>query len=729
MSQLPAFLFVLAFVTSEPAAPVDGRVVDARSGAPVAGAEITIVGRRGVVRTDGAGRFRWPVAPLLPADVIAVLADGRVARPIRITAIVPALELTLSIDATESQFVTVLGVAPSIDASPAASTTLLTTGDLEMRHAQTLSQALDVVPGVGTISEGQAAVPAIRGLARGRTLIMVDGTRASTERRAGANASFLDPETVRTLEVARGPGSVAYGSDAFGGVIVARTRGPAYSMPLRVRFAGTGGGGVPERRGDLEISKGYGSGGVLIGVRARDFDDYRSPGGVVVNSGWQDRGVRARWEALTDRSSLSLAWQSDFGRGIGRPRSDGDVIRATSPFENSHRLTGSYERASLGGLRNLRLDALTGAISQRTEQDRLPVAGRPRSVERGDVSSREVQVRLTGERAIGRTRLHVGADVHGRYGLEALDTLHTYNLAGMQTSETTSVSIDAARRTAAGLFAEAEAPLAPRVRISGGLRVDAVRNTNDGGFFGDRRVSNAAVAGLVALTVAATPRLTLTSQVARGFRDPVLSDRFYRGPIGRGFIEGNPDLTPETSLQFDVSARYAAGPARVAAAAYRYHIADLVERYAETPTLFRFRNRGRAELRGVEVEAEARLPRGFALAATAEASRGRDPVDGAPLDDVAPAAASATVRHHAGARVASYVRVRAVASHRASGPSEVPTGDYRLADAGISWRLTSQLQLRGTARNLLNAAYQSSAGPRWVLAPGRHASVTIVVAF
>lgn len=729
MSQLPAFLFVLSFLMSEPAAPVDGRVVDARSGAPVAGAEITIVGRRGAVRTDGAGRFRWAIAPLLPADVIAVLADGRVARPIRLTAIVPAQELTLSIDAAESQFVTVLGVAPSIDASPAASKTLLTMGDLEMRHAQTLSQALDVVPGVGTISEGQAAVPAIRGLARGRTLIMVDGSRASTERRAGANASFLDPETVRTIEVARGPGSVAYGSDAFGGVIVARTRGPAHARPLRVRFAGTAGAGVPEGRGDLEMSKGYGSGGVLVGVRARDFDDYRSPGGVVANSGWQDRGVRARWEALTNGSSWSMGWQSDFGRGLGRPRSDGDVIRATSPFEDSHRLTGSYERASLGGLRNLRLDALTGATRQRTEQDRLPAAGRPRSVERGDLSSREVQVRLTGQRAVGRTRLHVGADVQGRHGLEALDTVQTYDLAGVQTSETTSVSIDSARRTAAGLFAEADAPLAPRVRISGGLRVDAVRNTNDGGFFGDRTVSNAALAGLVAATVSATPRLTLTSQVARGFRDPILSDRFYRGPIGRGFIEGNPDLTPETSLQFDVSVRYAAGPARVAAAAYRYRIADLVERYAATPTLFRFRNRGRAELRGVEIEAEARLPRGFALAATAEASRGRDAVDGTPLDDVAPAAASATVRHHAGERVASYVRVKAIASHRAAGPSEVPTGGYRLADAGISWRLTSQLELRGAARNLLNAAYQSSAGPRWVLAPGRHASATIVVAF
>jgi outer membrane receptor protein involved in Fe transport len=79
--------------------------------------------------------------------------------------------------------------------------------------------------------------------------------------------------------------------------------------------------------------------------------------------------------------------------------------------------------------------------------------------------------------------------------------------------------------------------------------------------------------------------------------------------------------------------------------------------------------------------------------------------------------------------VSSYLRVKAVGSHRAAGPSEVPTDGYTLADAGVSWKLTTQLELRGAMRNLLNDAYQSSAGPRWVWAPGRHGSITIVVAF
>ena len=625
--------------------------------------------------------------------------------------------------------VVVSGAAPTIDTSPAAATTLLTSRDVEMRHPATLSQALDVVAGVSAISEGQAAVPAIRGLARGRTLILVDGSRATSERRAGSNASFLDPGAIRTIEVARGPGSVAYGSDAFGGVIAVRTRGPDYGESWQARFAGTAGWGAPERRGEVEVSRGYQSGGVLIGVRAREFDDYDAPAGAVTNSGWRDGGVRARWEHTTAQDLWSVGWQSDFGRDLGRPRSDSDVMLATSPLEDSHRLTASYERRALRGWRNLRMNALAGGARQRTEQERLATPTRPRNIERADLSSNEQEVRVTAERLVGIARVHVGGEVQRRAGLEALDTNLTYNTAGNLVSETATVSIDRAHRTAAGLFAESEAQVAAWFRLSGGLRVDTVHSTNTGGFFGDRSVSNSALAGLLAATVTPVARLTLTAQVARGFRDPMLSDWFYRGPVGRGFVQGNPDLKPERSVQFDVSARYVAGPLQLAASGYRYRITDLVERYSATTTLFLVRNAGRADLHGVEVEAQATLPKGFTVASTAETSRGRNDVDGTPLDDVAPAAVSLTVRHSLSARMVSYLRIKAFGSHDAAGPTEVPTSSYTMLDAGVRRRLWHNLDVVATMRNLLNESYQSSAGPRWVWAAGRHGSVTLVVAF
>ncbi len=107
-------------------------------------------------------------------------------------------------------------------------------------------QAIENVAGVNQVSEGQAAVPAIRGLARGRTLILIDGARVSSERRVGASATFLDPSLIEGVDVSRGPGSVAYGSDAFGGVISVRTRRVMPGSPLAVQFSGTVGTGMPE---------------------------------------------------------------------------------------------------------------------------------------------------------------------------------------------------------------------------------------------------------------------------------------------------------------------------------------------------------------------------------------------------------------------------------------------------------------------------------------------------
>ena len=710
-----------------PLRPADwtGVVIVAGTAAPIAGAEVAIIGYRGTVRTDRAGRFRWTPPLPLPVTVIVILPDGRVARPIRLLAWDAAKDVILMAESAHTESVSIAGVSPEIDSAPGESTTVLPGADLELRGPSTLSQALENVPGVSFISEGQGAVPAIRGLARGRSLILLDGSRVSTERRAGPNAAFLDPADIARVEIARGPGSVAYGSDAFGGIIAVRTRRPSQEPRLQARVSATLGAGVPERRGDVEVS----AGGILVALRGREFDDYRSPVGSVPNSGWSDGGIKARWEHDTGRRLWSAGWQSDLGRGIGRPRRDAATLRTTTPYENSHRLAASYEDRTAGWFSNVRVSALFALAADRTEQDRLPTAKQPRSVSRADVSSRETQLRVTAEHGFSIVKLQVGGDVQARDGLEALDTAVAYSLAGAVVATQTNHSIDSANRAAGGVFAQTESQVSRRVRIAAGLRADTVRSINTGGYFGDRQVGNAAVAGLLGATVAAPGQVTFTAQVARGFRDPTLSDRFYRGPVGRGFIEGNPDLEPETSRQIDLTARWHSGPVRLSGAGYDYRIANLVERYTPDGGNFFFRNRGAARIRGAEFEAEAALPHGVAMAVTTQAASGRDADNRRPLDDIPARSLAVIVRHSAGRRVTSYLRLAAVARHDAAGPTEVPTPGFAMFDAGAGWRPSRRLAVRGTVRNLLDASLYSSAGPRWVYAPGRNGLVTLVVGF
>ena len=96
--------------------------------------------------------------------------------------------------------------------------------------------------------------------------------------------------------------------------------------------------------------------------------------------------------------------------------------------------------------------------------------------------------------------------------------------------------------------------------------------------------------------------LEMTLQVARGFRDPLLSDRYYRGITGRGFITGNPELEPETSRQLDLAVRWRRDRLAVAGYVYGYRIQNLIERYRVDGDFF-FRNRGAGEIAGLELEA------------------------------------------------------------------------------------------------------------------------------
>lgn len=724
---------VLLVATAAAASAMDGRLIDKRTGNPVAGAEVMIVGLPGSVKTDADGRFSWKPNPAPPFEVLVILPSGKVTKPTRVTTMDWAAVLVITVEPAVSEDVTVTaGVAPSIDAAPGAGMTLLSSRDVALRLPANLMQALENVPGVTQVSEGQAAVPAVRGLARGRTLILIDGARVTSERRVGPSATFLDPFSVDSMDIARGPGSVAYGSDAFGGVISVRTRRPAIGSPWAARVTGTLGAGIPDQRGGVEISKGYESGAFILQAHARGADDYEGPNGTVLNSGFGDRGVLARVDQRVGGGLMTVSWQGDFGRNIERPRNNSAATRFYSPFENSHRFTAGYERDRTGPFDHIKIQTFTGSVKQRTDQERHPSATVTRRIERADMSARDVSARAIAEKLMGRAKIEIGADINGRVGLEAHDILIGFNAAGQQTSVSETLSTDSARRIDTGLFVQAEAALTPRVHAAAGLRVDAVSSRNTGGYFGDVSVSHQAVAGFGALTVGPVAGFSFTGQVSRGFRDPTLSDRFYRGPTGRGFITGNPDLAPETSLQFDLGTRYTAGRVRLAAYVYHYRITDLVERYAAAPDFFFFRNRGQAQYRGVELEGQVDLGRGLALELSGQTARGRaleGGIDDLWLDDVAPNMAAVVLRKQLTTKGTAHVRVAAFGADERVGPSEVRAPGYTLLDAGAGWWLTPHLELRANGRNLLNQRYYASPDPRWVPAPGRSGSLTASVTF
>ncbi len=715
------------------ASALEGRVVDREDGRPVANAEVTVVGRTHATRTDPDGRFVLVPDPAPPFELLVVLPGGRYASPILVDEL-PAqgpvlVEVAPMIDAS----VTVgPGAHPGIQTAPANGSTLVSRDDLRARQPQNLAQALENTPGVSSASEGQAAVPTIRGLAQGRSVILIDGARVTAERRIGPSATYLDPFVLESVAVARGPGSVAYGSDAFGGLILARTRRPRPGGDLAFRLAGTLGSGVPQGRAGFEVESGITAHqGVLFAAHYREFEDYHSPAGEVPNSGNEDRGYLARYVCVLKRGVFSLGLQEDRGRDIERPRTDSEIVRFYYPREDSTRLTASYESGPVRGLDAAEIALFLGDYRLLTDQDRVATATDPRQIARADVSARDFGLRAVAAKHWGQTRLDFGAEVHGRWNLEAEDVVITFDSSGERSGHETMSTVESAQRIDSGLFVSAEGAVGPVVSVAAGLRIDRSQSENEGGFFGDTSRTESQPAGFASLTLGPFSGFSWTLQAARGFRDARLSDRYFRGVTGAGFITGNPDLESETSDQFDLALRHTGPRWRSAIYLYDYRIDDLIERYEDESRedFFFFRNHGRARIRGVEIETQAELRGQVTLHVVAGLAEGETRDDGLPLDDIQPESLAVRLRKGFGERGFFQVRGAYFGQDDEPGPNEVASGSYELFDATLGWKATPNLELQLLLRNLLDESYALGTDRRSPVAPGVSGSLSALATF
>ncbi len=105
---------------------------------------------------------------------------------------------------------------------------------------KTGADLLEIAPGVRLQkSQGGGGSPVLRGFEANRILLVVDGVRMNNAiYRSGhlQNAITIDPQSIEKTEVIFGSSSVAYGSDALGGVIHYYTKKPTLSKKTKVNY-------------------------------------------------------------------------------------------------------------------------------------------------------------------------------------------------------------------------------------------------------------------------------------------------------------------------------------------------------------------------------------------------------------------------------------------------------------------------------------------------------------
>ncbi len=695
-------------------------------GTPVAGAQVMILDQPGQSRTDREGRFRWFPDPPVPFEVRVELPGGHDTLHIVVREAVPEGPFEMVVRPLFREDLTVTAGSPTrTGTTPASALDLVTQEELAQSRPSRLIDAIEGIPGVGRISAGHAGVPSIRGLARGRTLILLDGARVISERRVGPSASYLDPFFLDRVEVVRGPGSVAYGSDAFGGVIHALTRRPNPESDYGARFMGSLGYGMPEQSAGLELSRSLESGSVFFLGSLRNYGDYRSSGVTVDNSAARNRSFLAGTQLQVAAGELSLGWQTDRGHDLGRPTLRSPQLRIFYPEESSDRMNAAFESRPIGGFEQIRIEGSTGRYALITDRERLPSPNQSRQLQRSRISARHFDLRVQAVSPLEWTRLEVGFDVNGRFGLHSENTTRSFDAGNRPAGTHAAASIEDASRINLAPFLSADVTVNSYLSLGAGGRWDQVSSASRGSL-GDFSRIGRALSGYLAIVARPLPPLQLTAQLSRGFREPTLSDRYFQGVSGRGLVHGNPDLAPETSRQWDLSARWSGNDWRWDLFLYRYEIRQLVERFEAQPRRFFFRNRGSALLRGVEMELHRHFGEGLSLGLGGHVARGRTQEDGNPLDDVPAPALTLIVGKALGSRSHLWLHSRVFGRDSGAGPTETSTPGFGTLDLSWSWLFDSRTQLQFLVRNLTDKDYPASPD-RWsVPAPGRSLLLTLM---
>jgi iron complex outermembrane receptor protein len=181
---------------------------------------------------------------------------------------------------------------------------------LDAGKALGLAESLKRIPGVSSLNTGATiSKPVIQGLHSNRILILNNGVRQEGQQWGSEHAPEVDPFTAQEATVIKGAGSVRYGSDALGGVILLKPAAirSAAGLGGEINLQGMGNGRGGAASGMLEFRPA----GAKLPIAARiqgtlkRSGNLRTPDYFLHNTGVLERNFS--WTLRTDRPN----WESE----------------------------------------------------------------------------------------------------------------------------------------------------------------------------------------------------------------------------------------------------------------------------------------------------------------------------------------------------------------------------------------------------------------------------------
>jgi iron complex outermembrane recepter protein len=198
-----------------------GLITDSRSGRPLIGATVFLSDLHRGVLSDSLGMFELKAIPAGNYLVeISLLGYSTQLDELSIKGVLNRY-YALSPASRQLKEVVVTGVVAATDQQRSPiSFTIVNQRDLLESSFTNVIDAISKEPGVSAITDGQSiSKPVIRGLGYNRVLTINDGVEQVDQSWFDEFGIEADPDAVSRFEILKGPGSLAYGSDAIAGVV------------------------------------------------------------------------------------------------------------------------------------------------------------------------------------------------------------------------------------------------------------------------------------------------------------------------------------------------------------------------------------------------------------------------------------------------------------------------------------------------------------------------------
>jgi hemoglobin/transferrin/lactoferrin receptor protein len=588
-----------------------------------------------------------------------------------------------------------------------ATVTVKTAEDVERELTRDIADLVRFEPGIsvgGTGSRFGLGGFTIRGIGGNRVLTLVDGVRVPEEFSfgpfLGARRDFVDVDSIDRAEIARGPISSLYGSDALGGVVAFTTRRPRDYLddgdPLHASFKAGYSGADDSTVGTAALASGNAwlSGMLLVTQREGHETDNRGVAGGTGPSRERPDPLDTDSENVLAKISLHQGDAHEVTLGVDRFAND-TVTRILSDYGEASMGTVTESRDAddertrtrwslqyeYGGDLPL-YDRLQTTVyrqsaetEQRTVEDRTTAGGAGQFRHRvsrfdQDIDGALAVLSKTFRFAESSHFLTYGADYYetSNEGLRDGGTIDTSGVTVPEFLPLPTRDFPPTRVRQFAMFLQDEIGLLnERLLLSPGIRYDRfdAEATADGIYVSGNPGSplpedydDSEVTAKIGAVYAFSDGLSAFVRYSEGFRAPPYGDV----NVGfTNFIAGyktisSPDLESERSSGTEAGIRLQGNAGTLSLAVYRNDYEDFIESFAIAPGFlptrgidpadglltFQSINRNNVEISGAELggtlglQAISPVLSGFALRAAVAYAEGEDTESGNPINSVEP---------------------------------------------------------------------------------------------